>query len=144
MKKISIFLLTLIVLSGCGASKKTTICKGTLEYGQTVEDTIESKGDKVTKVITKYTYIVDESLKSEFIKDCETIAAEHDGKVGMKYEYKDNGDSIEEVYTVVYSEADFNVLKEMGYLSEDFDVDNDYVSLSKTIAGFEEEGSTCK
>lgn len=150
MKKISMMLVMLLMLVGCGTSQKekTTVCLNDTAYlaYDSSEQIFESKGDVVRHMRTKSVLSMEKNFgvnADEFIEIAQPGFDEINKLEGVHVSIEKIDDStIYDKMEIDFDTADFKQLAKLGLVQLD-ENDATFISLLRSVSMLEEAGFTC-
>ncbi len=137
MKLLLAMLVSLVLVSGCSAEAKTTVCN--LEQTGIKETlTIVSEGDQVKSQSSELTYGEELATPEDFALVADQMEAMLAGYDGVSVEV--TGD-LSLSLSINYDEADFDELYSVGLITE---AGVDYIDYDTSIEGLEAQGYICE
>lgn len=150
MKKI-VALLCACLLVGCSQQEESgkVVCKQEADDMKTTI-TLNAKGDvvntQIQEKVTNLSFFEEIGIDKDGLKEkAEEVKKQYAAYKGIEYQYEIQENSIVETFEITYDKENFEDLIELQLIIPDDESGKvDFISLEKTVEGFESDGFTCK
>ncbi|MGM0123754.1 hypothetical protein IGI37_001128 [Enterococcus sp. AZ194] len=147
LRKTILFVLLLLITTGCQAKKETTtIYEGTGRGGITLKITLKARDDVLTETKQESSRPVKLTSKDEQEAELQQEKASkiYNDYAGVKHEYEIKDGLIYETLTLDLVTGDLEAFNQAGFLRPKIADDTKYLSLKKTANFYENNyGLTC-